>query len=184
MLSCKTPLRKGTVIERFSQKSLRGASKRCEPTVIEPIPLLASPQGGGGCVINKISRSHRSNAAGVVFLFVLIRKTTPASLSADASRHFIYCSATPPCGDARRGIKPARRRFVHTFPAHGSIQECSRPLIKANIALLRGVGTPVFSPHFTIAPFMKSTSVCRRAITSCNMLALCLPGAAAPFCTS
>src|SRR5438093_9828542 len=72
--------------------------------VARVIPLLASPQGGVACVIKKISRSHDADAAGVVFLFLLIRKTTPASLSADASRHFIDCSASPPCGDARRGI--------------------------------------------------------------------------------
>src|SRR5271154_5966268 len=34
-----------------------------------------------------------------------------------------------------------------------------------------------------LAPFIKSTSVTRLASTSCNMLALCLPGAFAPFCT-
>jgi tetratricopeptide (TPR) repeat protein len=39
------------------------------------------------------------------FSFCLNRKTTPASLPAEASRHFINRSATPPCGDARRGIK-------------------------------------------------------------------------------
>src|SRR6266849_10054361 len=66
----------------------------------------------------------------------------------------------------------------------GSFHECSNPLINSNIARFRGVGTPNFSPHCTIAPFMKSTSVCRLASTSCNMLALCLPGALAPFCTS
>ena len=53
------------------------------------------------------------DAAGVVFLFVLIRKTTPASLSADASRHFIDCSATP-CGDTRRGIRSRFHYFTVT----------------------------------------------------------------------
>src|SRR6266481_8071936 len=66
----------------------------------------------------------------------------------------------------------------------GSFHECSRPLISSHIKLFRGVGIPSFSPHFTIAPFMKSTSVCRLARTSCSMLARCLPGAPAPFCTS
>src|SRR4029079_16307941 len=32
------------------------------------------------------------------------RKTTPSSREADASRYFLDRSATPPCGDARRGI--------------------------------------------------------------------------------
>src|SRR5881296_3482616 len=59
----------------------------------------------GGCVIKKYCEATEADAAGVVFLVVLIRKTTPASLSADASLHFIDCSATPPCGDARRGMR-------------------------------------------------------------------------------
>src|SRR5437588_5837245 len=74
----------------------------------------------GGCVINKITRSHRSRRSRGGFPFVLNRKTTPASRSRrlrDTSRHFIDRSATPPCvfrlraialalrrGDARRGI--------------------------------------------------------------------------------
>src|SRR5438874_3573129 len=52
-------------------------------------------------------------ADGVVFLFVLNRKTTPASRSADASRNLFSRSATPPCGDARRGI----RSIPHSFTA-------------------------------------------------------------------
>src|SRR5712691_8653017 len=36
--------------------------------------------------------------------FVLNRKTTPAVRSMDASRNLLYRSATPPCGDARRGM--------------------------------------------------------------------------------
>src|SRR5438876_8828424 len=59
----------------------------------------------GGCVLKKMLRSHRTDAAGVVFLCVLNRKTTPASRSAEASRHLFNRSATPPCGDARRGIR-------------------------------------------------------------------------------
>src|SRR3989442_12179800 len=43
------------------------------------IPLLASPQRGGGCVFNRISRSHRSRRSRGGFPFVLNRKTTPAS---------------------------------------------------------------------------------------------------------
>src|SRR4029077_15856385 len=59
----------------------------------------------------------------------------------------------------------------------GSFHECSRPLISSHIDLFKGVGTPIFCPHFTMAPFIKSTSVCRLARTSCSMLARCLPGA-------
>src|SRR5881396_2119043 len=77
------------------------------------IPLLASPQGGVAASSRKYGEATEADAAGVVFLFVLIRKTTPASLSTDASRHFIDRSATPPCGDARRGIPsiPVRSHF-------------------------------------------------------------------------
>src|SRR5262245_18060574 len=58
----------------------------------------------GGCVIKKISRSDRFDAAGVVYRQKTKRKTTPASHTADASQYFLDCSATPPCGDARRGL--------------------------------------------------------------------------------
>src|SRR6185295_14966740 len=38
------------------------------------------------------------------FSFCIHRKTTPASRSAEASRYLLDRSATPPCGDARRGV--------------------------------------------------------------------------------
>jgi len=59
------------------------------------IPLLASPQGGVGCFMKKMSRSHRSRRSRGGFPFGFSRKTTPASLSAEASRHFVNRSATP-----------------------------------------------------------------------------------------
>src|SRR5207249_2045690 len=65
------------------------------------IPLLASPQGG--VAASSIRYCEATEAAGVVFLLVFDRKTTPASRSAEASRYFVTRSATP-CGDARRGI--------------------------------------------------------------------------------
>src|SRR5207249_9951582 len=71
--------------------------------VARVIPLLASPQGGVAASSRKYREATEADAAGVVFLFVLIRKTAPASLSADASRHFIDCSATPPCGECKEG---------------------------------------------------------------------------------
>src|SRR6267143_2566350 len=49
----------------------------------------------GGCVIKKISRSHRSRRSRGGFPFCIHRKTTPASRSEDAARHFIDRSATP-----------------------------------------------------------------------------------------
>src|SRR5262249_55200695 len=52
----------------------------------------------------KFREATEADAAGVVFLFVLNRKTTPSALSVGASRHFLSCAASPPCSDARRGI--------------------------------------------------------------------------------
>src|SRR5438105_3002555 len=85
-------------------------------TVELHIPLLASPQGGVAASLKKYREATETDAAGreararqreaviVVFLFVLNRKTTPASRLSEASRRFIDRSATPPCGDARRGM--------------------------------------------------------------------------------
>ena len=52
----------------------------------------------GGCVTKKISRSHLSGRRRGGFPFVRDRKTTPSS------RSFHDRSATPPCGEARRGM--------------------------------------------------------------------------------
>src|SRR5262249_43531359 len=71
------------------------------------IPLLASPQGGGAASSRKFCEATEADAAGVIFLFVLNRKTTPSARSVEASRHFLTRAATPPCGDARRGISLA-----------------------------------------------------------------------------
>src|SRR6266566_2172126 len=68
------------------------------------IPLLASLQGGVAASSRKCCEATEVDAAGVVFLFLLNRKTTPASRSAEASRYLFNRSATPPCGDARRGM--------------------------------------------------------------------------------
>src|SRR5438034_2346338 len=57
------------------------------------IPLLASPQGGEAASSRKCCEATEADAAGVVFLCVLNRKTTPTSRLADASRHFINRSA-------------------------------------------------------------------------------------------
>src|SRR5437773_4026033 len=78
------------------------------------IPLLASPQGGVAASSIRYCEATEAAAAGVVFLLVFDRKTTPASRSAEASRYFVTRSATPlrlraaalalRGGDARRGI--------------------------------------------------------------------------------
>src|ERR1051326_5249009 len=53
------------------------------------IPLLASPQGGVAASLIKYREATEKDAAGVVFLLVLNRKTTPASRSVEASRYFL-----------------------------------------------------------------------------------------------
>jgi len=45
------------------------------------------------------------------------RKTAPAASASVASRHFINDAATPPCGNARRGMSRSHtfRHFIHSF---------------------------------------------------------------------
>ena len=50
------------------------------------------------------ARARQREAVIVVFLFVSQSENHPGLAVADASRHFIDRSATPPCGDARRGM--------------------------------------------------------------------------------
>jgi hypothetical protein len=80
----------------------------CEKIETGVIPLLASPQGGEAASSRKFREATEADAVGVVFL-LYDRKTTPASRSADAPRHFLDRSATPPCGDARRGVRLSER---------------------------------------------------------------------------
>src|SRR5215813_2569920 len=69
----------------------------------------------GGRAINKMSRSLCDREAGVVFRLRTKRKTTPSASVLVASRHFINDAATPPCGDARRGMCRSHtfRHFFH-----------------------------------------------------------------------
>ena len=67
------------------------------------IPLLASPQGGVSASSTNFAKPPKLTQTGW-FSFCSYRKTTPSSRSADASRYFLDRSATPPCGDARRGV--------------------------------------------------------------------------------
>ena len=80
------------------------------------IPLLASPQGGGGRAINKKSRSLLNREAGVVFR--LKTKGKPPRLRPLRRLRAILSvgAATPPCGDARRGILHYEP-FGHFFTA-------------------------------------------------------------------
>src|SRR5258705_11564584 len=58
----------------------------------------------GGCVIKKNVAQRPKRTQPGWFSFCIHRKTTPASRSAEASRYLLDRSATPPCGDARRGM--------------------------------------------------------------------------------
>ena len=85
--------RKAIVQWRVNQR--QGRSKN--------FPLLASPQGGVAASSRISAKPPKPTQPGW-FSALCTRKTTPSSLSKDASRHFLDRSATPPCGDARRGL--------------------------------------------------------------------------------
>ena len=111
---CAKPVRRG-----FAQKvencHCSGGHRRCESIVMRCHSPPCITARRGGCVIKKISRSHRSRRSRGGFLFIH-RKTTPASRSEDAARHFIDRSAIPPCGDARRGMAaPKHPDIFHQF---------------------------------------------------------------------
>src|SRR5438093_4828908 len=80
-----------------------GFRYRCE-IGIEHIPLLASPQGGVAERVTKYRAASADREAGVVFRSKTKRKTTPAAAASVASQYLIDDAATPPCGDARRGM--------------------------------------------------------------------------------
>src|SRR5437588_8256809 len=58
-----------------------GAHRSCEKIGIKHYSPPCITARRGGCVINKISRSHQSRRSRGGFPFVLNRKTTPASRS-------------------------------------------------------------------------------------------------------
>src|SRR5439155_4948451 len=69
------------------------------------IPLLASPQGGVAERSGKYCEASADREARVVFRMNPM-ETTPAASASVASRNFFDYAATPPCGDARRGMAP------------------------------------------------------------------------------
>src|SRR5439155_20175681 len=69
------------------------------------IPLLASPQGGVAERSGKYCEASADREARVVFRMNPM-ETTPAASASVASRNFFDDAATPPCGDARRGMAP------------------------------------------------------------------------------
>ena len=107
------------------------------------IPLLASLQGGVAASLNKCREATETDAAGVVFLFVLNRKTTPALRAAEASRNFIDRSATPPCGDARRGSANPKLLdiFVAALSTAPTVRKFPNHSGKANVQMDPPEGT-------------------------------------------
>src|SRR2546428_5342982 len=85
---------------------------RCVSIGIERIPLLASSQGGVAERLIKCREASADYEAGVVFRRRTQRKTTPAASASVASQHFLDDAASPPCGDARRGITRQRNFFT------------------------------------------------------------------------
>src|SRR5437763_12710613 len=89
-------------IEEFRMSEFSNST----PDLGEPIPLLASPQGGVAALLIKWCEATEKDAAGVVFLRDhFIRKTTRPR---DQWRlRGIFLIARPPllCGDARRGVR-------------------------------------------------------------------------------
>jgi len=108
--------------------------------IVGHIPLLASLQGGVAAPIQKMLRSLLSGRSRGGFPFVFNRKTTPASRSAEASRHLFNRSATPPCSDARRGIcQPTT--FGHFF--HSSYERLRNllPVVCATLFGFQGLAS-------------------------------------------
>src|SRR5437667_12856443 len=82
------------------------------------IPLLASPPRSASAAARSLKKgvaeqsrkcreASADSEAGVVFRMKTKRKTTPAASASVPSRYFLDDAATPPCGDARRGITRA-----------------------------------------------------------------------------
>src|SRR5213592_3684064 len=78
-----------------------GAVNKLESSVI---PLLASPQGGVAASSSKFRAATEADAAGVVFLLFSSENHPGLAIQRRLRNNFFDRSATPPCGDARRGI--------------------------------------------------------------------------------
>src|SRR5947208_1489732 len=103
---------------------LPAVNRRCEQIGIEHIPLLASPPGGVAEQVTKYREASADREAGVVFRSKTKRKTTPASASSVASQYRIDDAATPPCGDARRGMALDCNSFTASMTAATVWEEC------------------------------------------------------------
>src|SRR5262245_63983320 len=93
------------------------------------IPLLASPRGG----VAERSRKYCAASAfcedGVVFRS-MDKEHHPAGVHKEASRHFLGDAATPPRGDARRGIRFFKMRPPITYRCLGRAGRASHRLLQ------------------------------------------------------
>src|SRR5262249_61016374 len=69
--------------------------------------LFASPEGGVAGRVKNGREGSTDRGGGVVFRLRTKRKTVRAASASVASQNFLDDAATPPCGDARRGISLA-----------------------------------------------------------------------------
>src|SRR6266566_2355749 len=86
-------------------------------------PLLASPQGGVAERSRNIAK-HPLIAKPGWFSDGNQRKTTPTASVFVATRNFLDDAATPPCGDARRGLP--RLDSSSFIPSYAHVAECNR----------------------------------------------------------
>src|SRR4249919_1135167 len=78
--------------------------RRCEGIEIErDSPLLASPQGGVAASSRRFRVATELDAAGVVYI-LFSSENHPGFAISGGFAIFLDRSATPPCGDARRGL--------------------------------------------------------------------------------
>src|SRR5438094_10591753 len=89
------------------------------------IPLLASPQGGVAERSGKYCEASADREARVVFRMNPM-ETTPAASASVASRYFFDYAATPPCGDARRGMAHTILDFLCKALLNGFAQKMHR----------------------------------------------------------
>src|SRR5215510_8980565 len=102
---------------RIASGKLRVAGERYST------PCITAKEGG--CVIKKISRSHRSRRSRGGFPLVSIGKPPRPRDQRMLRDIFIDRAATPPCRDARRGIALTARSsskggFARSPAAHGT----------------------------------------------------------------
>src|SRR6185295_13012971 len=80
-----------------------GGFRTCERIGVRPFPSLHHRKEGWPSDQANIAKPPLTARTGW-FSERHARKTTPSASASVASRHFLDDAATPPCGDARRGM--------------------------------------------------------------------------------